>query len=58
MEAFVDGVDPAFRPAFEMKSISSVRDVAYLAREAQPWITLATDKRYQIVPALLAALPM
>jgi hypothetical protein len=41
--AFLDGADPAFWPAFKIKSMSTVDDVAYLAWEAKPWVTLATD---------------
>ncbi|MGF7136957.1 ketosteroid isomerase-like protein [Paraburkholderia sp. EB58] len=42
-KAFVDGADPAFWPAFKITSMSTVGDVAYLAWEAKPWVTLATD---------------
>ncbi|ABE30097.1 hypothetical protein DR64_558 [Paraburkholderia xenovorans LB400] len=42
-KAFVDGADPAFWPAFRITGMSTVRDVAYIAWEAKPWIILATD---------------
>jgi len=42
-KAFLDGAAPAFWQAFKITSMSTVRDVAYLAWEAKPWVTLATD---------------
>ena len=42
-KAFLDGADPGFWPAFRITSKSTSGDVAYLAREAKPWVTLATD---------------
>ncbi len=42
-KAFLDGADPAFWPAFQITSMSTVHNVAYLAWEAKPWVTLATD---------------
>lgn len=45
-KAFIDGADPAFWPAFKITSMSTVGSVAYLAWEAKPWVTLATDTLY------------
>jgi hypothetical protein len=45
-KAFVDGADPAFWPAFKITSMSTIGNVAYLAWEAKPWVTLATDTLY------------
>jgi len=42
-KAFVEGADPAFWPAFKITSLSTVGNIAYLAWEAKPWVTLATD---------------
>jgi hypothetical protein len=42
-KAFLDSADPAFWPAFKITSMSTVDNVAYLAWEAKPWVTLATD---------------
>ena len=42
-QAFLDGAEPAFWSAFKVTSKSTVREVAYLAWEAKPWVTLATD---------------
>ncbi|OAJ59223.1 hypothetical protein A6V36_28205 [Paraburkholderia ginsengiterrae] len=42
-KAFIDSADPAFWPAFKVTSKSTAGDVAYLAWEAKPWVTLATD---------------
>jgi hypothetical protein len=42
-KAFIDGADPAFWPAFKITSMSTVGNVAYIAWEAKPWVTLATD---------------
>jgi hypothetical protein len=42
-KAFLDGADPAFWPAFKITSLSTAGEVAYLAWEAKPWVTLATD---------------
>src|SRR5258708_17370615 len=42
-KAFLDGADPAFWPAFKITSMTTVRDEAYLALEAQPRAALATD---------------
>lgn len=41
--AFLEGADPAFWPAFKITSMSTEGEVAYLAWEAKPWVTLATD---------------
>jgi hypothetical protein len=45
-KAFGDGADPAFWPAFKITSMSTIGNVAYLAWEAKPWVTLATDTLY------------
>jgi hypothetical protein len=42
-KAFLDGADPGFWPAFKITSMSTAGEVAYLAWEAKPWVTLATD---------------
>ncbi len=42
-KAFIDGADPALWPAFKITSMSTVGNVAYIAWEAKPWVTLATD---------------
>ncbi|MGF6776869.1 nuclear transport factor 2 family protein [Paraburkholderia sp. GAS334] len=42
-KAFLDGADPAFWPAFKITSLSTAGEIAYLAWEAKPWVTLATD---------------
>lgn len=42
-KAFLDGADPGFWPAFRITSKSVVGEVAYLAWEARPWVSLATD---------------
>jgi len=42
-KAFVEGADPAFWPAFKITSLRTVGNIAYLAWEAKPWVTLATD---------------
>lgn len=45
-QAFLDGADPAFWPAFKITSMSVVDEVAYLAWEAKPFVTMATDTLY------------
>lgn len=45
-QAFMDGADPKFWPAFKITSSSTAREIAYLAWEAKPWITMATDTLY------------
>jgi hypothetical protein len=42
-KAFLDGADPGFWAAFRITSMSTAGAVAYLAWEAKPWVTLATD---------------
>jgi hypothetical protein len=42
-KAFLDSADPAFWSAFKIASMSTAGEVAYLAWEAKPWVTLATD---------------
>lgn len=42
-KAFIEGADPGFCTAFRITSKSTAGDVAYLAWEAKPWVTLATD---------------
>ena len=42
-KAFVEGADPAFWPAFNITSKSTVGEIAYLVWEARPWVTRATD---------------
>jgi hypothetical protein len=45
-KAFLDNADPAFWPAFKIKTMSTTGEIAYLAWEAKPWVTLATDTLY------------
>lgn len=42
-KGFFDGAAPGFWPAFRITSKSVAGEVAYLAWEARPWVTLATD---------------
>lgn len=42
-KAFLEGADPGFWDAFKITSKSTAGEVAYLAWEAKPWVTLATD---------------
>ncbi|SOE97740.1 hypothetical protein SAMN05414139_10901 [Burkholderia sp. D7] len=42
-KAFLDGADPAFWPAFKITSQSIAGEIAYLAWEATPWVSFATD---------------
>ncbi|CAN7657698.1 nuclear transport factor 2 family protein [Caballeronia sp. LjRoot34] len=42
-QAFIDSADPAFWPAFKINSQSISGQIAYMAWEAKPWVTLATD---------------
>lgn len=42
-KAFMDGATPEFWAAFKITSISTAGEIAYLAWEAKPWVTLATD---------------
>jgi len=42
-KAFLESADPGFWPAFKITSKSTTGEVAYLAWEAKPWVTLATD---------------
>ena len=42
-KAFLESADPGFWPAFKITSKSTAGEVAYLAWEAKPWVTLATD---------------
>jgi hypothetical protein len=42
-KAFLDGADPAFWQAFKITSQSIAGEIAYLAWEAKPWVSLATD---------------
>ncbi|ABM34510.1 nuclear transport factor 2 family protein [Paracidovorax citrulli] len=45
-QAFLDGADPAFWPAFRITSMSTVGEVAYLVWEAKPFVPMATDTLY------------
>jgi hypothetical protein len=45
-KAFIESADPAFWPAFKITSMSTSGEIAYLAWEAKPWVTLATDTLY------------
>ncbi len=42
-KAFLDGADPAFWSAFKITNQSIAGEIAYLAWEAKPWVSLATD---------------
>jgi hypothetical protein len=42
-KAFLESADPGFWSAFTITSKSTAGKVAYLAWEAKPWVTLATD---------------
>ncbi|ANB75809.1 hypothetical protein AYM40_26230 [Paraburkholderia phytofirmans OLGA172] len=42
-KAFLDGAAPEFWAAFKITSLSTAGEIAYLAWEAKPWVTLATD---------------
>jgi len=42
-KAFLDNADSGFWSAFKISSMSTASEVAYLAWEAKPWVTLATD---------------
>jgi hypothetical protein len=42
-KAFIDGADPKFWEAFKILNRTVTGEVAYLAWEAKPWISLATD---------------
>ncbi|QIE26610.1 hypothetical protein SBC1_41140 (plasmid) [Caballeronia sp. SBC1] len=42
-KAFLEKADPGFWPAFKITSSCTMGEVAYLAWEAKPWVTLATD---------------
>lgn len=42
-KAFIDGATPEFWAAFKVTSKSTEGEVGYLAWEAKPWVTLATD---------------
>jgi hypothetical protein len=41
--AFLDGAAPEFWSAFKINSMSTAGEIAYLAWEAKPFVTLATD---------------
>lgn len=45
-KAFIESADPAFWAAFKINSMSTTGEIAYLAWEAKPWVTLATDTLY------------
>jgi len=45
-KAFIDGADPKFWEAFKILNMTVTGEVAYLAWEAKPWISLATDTLY------------
>ena len=45
-KAFLDGAQPAFWDAFKVTSKSTEGDIAYLAWEAKPFVTMATDTLY------------
>ncbi|BBU30210.1 hypothetical protein BTHE68_39440 [Burkholderia sp. THE68] len=42
-KAFLDGAKPAFWDAFKVTSKSTEGEIGYLAWEAKPFVTLATD---------------
>jgi hypothetical protein len=42
-KAFLESAAPGFWSAFKITSSSTTGEVAYLAWEAKPWVTLATD---------------
>lgn len=42
-KAFLDGAAPEFWAVFKITSLSTAGEIAYLAWEAKPWVTLATD---------------
>lgn len=42
-KAFIDGAAPEFWAAFKVLNSTVTGEVAYLAWEAKPWVTLATD---------------
>lgn len=42
-EAFIDGADPKFWDSFKIVNSTVTGEVAYLAWEAKPWVSLATD---------------
>jgi hypothetical protein len=42
-KAFLDGAAPEFWAAFKITSLRTTSEIAYLAWEAKPWVTLATD---------------
>lgn len=45
-KAFLESADPKFWPAFKITSMSTAGEIAYLAWEARPFVTLATDTLY------------
>ncbi|MEM5436343.1 nuclear transport factor 2 family protein [Paraburkholderia diazotrophica] len=45
-KAFLESADPTFWPAFKITSMSTTGAIAYMAWEARPWVTLATDTLY------------
>lgn len=42
-KAFIDGADPKFWHAFKIINSTVTGEVAYLAWESKPWVTLASD---------------
>jgi hypothetical protein len=40
---FLTGADPGFWPAFKINNMTISGEIAYLAWEAKPWVSLATD---------------
>jgi hypothetical protein len=42
-EAFIDSATPEFWSAFEVTGKSTEGEIGYLAWQAKPWVTLATD---------------
>jgi hypothetical protein len=42
-KAFIAGADPEFWGAFNILNMTVTGEVAYIAWQAKPWVTLATD---------------
>jgi hypothetical protein len=42
-KAFIEGVEPKFWEAFKILNMTVTDEVAYIAWEAKPWFSLATD---------------
>jgi hypothetical protein len=45
-KAFIDGAAPKFWDAFKILNMTVTGEVAYIAWEAKPWVSLATDTFY------------